>query len=132
MPAGVTQRLSPSAGGIQVRPAVIANGASQSGILDLDGGERQITGIQMPAAWTAASVTFLVSHDGVTFVPLYWASGEYTIAAGAGAAASLAFSVEPSALLGWRFVRIRSGVAATAVNQGAERTLMVLTRPVSS
>ena len=130
MPAGVTQRLSPSAGVIQVRPAVIANGASQSGILDLDGGERQITSIQMPAAWTAASLTFLVSHDGVTFVPLYWDGAEYTIAAAGGAAASLGVSLEPSALAGWRFVRVRSGVAATAVNQGAERTLQVLTRAV--
>lgn len=118
------------AGSIAAETAVIANGASLSGTIDLGAGERQLVGIQMPAAWTAASLTFAVSHDGVTFVPLYWDGAEYTIAAAGGAAASLGVSLEPSAFAGWPFVKVRSGTAASAVNQGAERTLVVLTRAV--
>jgi hypothetical protein len=117
-------------GSITAGSVAIANGASLSGTIDLSAGERQLTGIQMPAAWTAASLTFAVSHDGVTFVPLYWDGAEYAIAAAGGAAASLGVSLEPSAFAGWPFVRIRSGTAAAAVNQAAERTLAVLTRAV--
>lgn len=110
--------------------AVIASGASLTGTVDLDAGRRTLIGIQMPAAWTAASLTFAVSHNGTTFVPLYWNGGEYTILAAGGAAASLGVSLEPSAFAGWPFVRVRSGTAASAVNQAAERTLVVLTRAV--
>lgn len=108
----------------------IANGASLSGALALNPGSRQLVGLQMPAAWTAASLTFAVSHDGVTFVPLYWDGAEYTIAAAGGAAASRGVSLEPSAFAGWPYVRVRSGTAGSPVNQGAERTLQVLTRAV--
>ena len=112
------------------REVVIASAASLSGTVQLQGGRFQLVAIQMPAAWTAASLTFAVSFDGTTFVPLHWAGAEYTILAAGGAAASLGVSLEPSAFAGWPFVRVRSGTAATAVNQGAERTLQVLTRAV--
>jgi hypothetical protein len=118
-------------GRVTAGTVVIANGASLSGDVALGtGGERQLVGIQMPAAWTAASLTFAVSSDGVTFVPLYWDGAEYVIAAGGGAAASLGVSLEPSAFAGWPFVRVRSGTVGVPVNQGAERTLVVLTRAV--
>ena len=110
--------------------AVIASGASLTGSIDLDAGRRTLIGIQMPAAWTTASLTFVVSHDNTTFVPLYWDGAEYTILAAGGAAASLGVSLEPSAFAGWPFVKVRSGTSGTAVNQGAARTLVVLTRAV--
>jgi len=109
---------------------VIANGASLSGTIDLDGGRRSLLSLQMPAVWSAASLTFAVSFDGTTFVPLYWDGGEYTVAAAGGAAASLGVSLEPSAFAGWPFVRVRSGTSGTAVNQGAARTIKALTRAV--
>ena len=119
------------AGSITAAAAVIANGESLSAAVALGtGGARQLVGIQMPAAWTTASLTFAVSFDGTTYVPLYWDGAEYTILAAGGADASLGVSLEPSAFAGWPFVKVRSGVAATAVNQGAERTLVVLTRAV--
>lgn len=113
-----------------VQTAVIANAASLSDTIELGGGVRQMVGLQMPAAWTAASVTFAVSHDDATFVPLYWNGAEYTVLAAGGAAASSGVSLEPAAFASWPFVRVRSGTAAAAVNQGAERTLRVLTRAV--
>jgi hypothetical protein len=110
--------------------AVIANGASLSDAIELGDGVRQVCGIQMPAAWTAASLTFAVSADGITYSPLYFDTGEYTVAAGAGAVASAGISLEPRAFAGWPYVKVRSGTAASAVNQGAARTLTVLTRAV--
>ena len=117
-------------GSITAVNVVIANGASLSATVALGSGVRQLVGIQMPAAWTAASLTFAVSSDDATFVPLYWDGSEYTVAAAGGAAASLGVSLEPSAFASWPFVRIRSGTVGTPVNQGAERTLVVLTRAV--
>jgi hypothetical protein len=113
---------------ITVKDAVIANGASTSGIVDLDGGERQIVGLQMPAAWTTASLTFDGSHDGTTFVPIHHGAGAYTITAAQGAAASLGVSLAAEAFAPWAYVKIRSGVIGTYVNQGAERTIKVLTK----
>lgn len=107
--------------------AVIASGASLSGTIDLDAGRRTLVGIQMPSAWTAASLTFAVSHDGETFVPLWFNGAEYTLTQ---VAASRGHSLEPTALAGWPFVRIRSGTSGTPVNQGAERTIKALTRAV--
>ena len=112
---------------VPVSPSVtIAETESLSGDVDLQGGERQLVGIQMPAAWTAAGVSFAVSADGTTWVPLYWDDSEYVV----DAAASRGISLEPSAFAGWPYVRVRSGTAGTPVNQDAERTLVVMTRAV--
>ena len=116
--------------GLRPDDIIIANGAALSDTIHLSEGERQLVAIQMPAAWTAASLTFAVSFDGWTFVPLYWDGAEYTVLAAGGAAASLGVSLEPSAFAGWPFVRVRSGTAGAAVNQAAARTLVVLTRAV--
>ena len=119
-----------------VRPqtVTIASGESLSGVVDLRGihpvGAYQVVGFQMPSSWTSASVSFAVSSDGVTFVPLYWDGAEFVVNAGGGAVASGGVSVEPSAFAGWPFLKVRSGTAASAVNQAAERSVVVLTRVV--
>ena len=112
-----------------VKDVVIAAGASLSFSTPL-AGRFQLVAIQMPAAWDAASLTFAVSHDGTTFVPLHWAGAEYTILAAGGAAASLGVSLDPDAFMGWPVVRVRSGTSAAAVNQAAARTLKVLLRAI--
>jgi hypothetical protein len=107
--------------------AVIANGTSLSGALRLAKGRRQLVAIQLPGTWTAASVTFAVSHDDATYVPLYFGDTEYALTA---AAASRGFSLDPAAFAGWPYVKIRSGTAGSPVNQAAERTVKALTRAV--
>jgi len=111
---------------IKVVDAVIANGESTSGTIDAR--LRQIVGLQMPAAWSTASLTFDGSFDGTTFVPIHHGAGAYTINAAAGAAASLGVSLDPEAFAPWPYVQIRSGVIGTYVNQGAARTIKVFTR----
>lgn len=108
------------------RPAAIgsvtiANAASLSDAMDLQGA--RLVGIRMPATWTAAGLTFQVSEDGTNFVDLYNSAGEvaYTTAAGS---RGLSFLAED--FLGWRYVKVRSGTAASPVNQGGARTLILI------
>lgn len=108
----------------------IAEAASLSSTIELGAGVRQLVALRMPATWTAASLTFAVSDDGVTFLPLYYGGEEYTVVAAAGAAASLAISLDPMAFVGWAFVRVRSGTAAAAVNQAMPRTITAVTRAI--
>jgi hypothetical protein len=106
-------------------PATIANGASLSNAVDLLGYD--FVALEFPSAWTAASVTFQTSEDGVTFNDVYtYTNTEATMT---GAAASR-WVVLDSTLVGLfgRYVKIRSGTAAAAVNQAAERTVRVIGR----
>lgn len=119
----VTQRTS----------VVIASGASQSGEIDCSGAD--ILGIVVPTGWTAAAITFLaaVREDQAgsadTFVPIYDDAGtELTIASGtvaAGRFIALRPDIAPLTRGPWR-IKLRSGVAATPVNQAADRTIIVV------
>jgi len=100
--------------------ATIASGASLSAAVDMQG--RALTGILLPAAWTAAGVTFSVSHDGITYGDLYGESGEYSLTVGASSFVGL----NPGALMGFRFIKVRSGTAAAAVNQAAQRDVILM------
>lgn len=94
----------------------IANGASLSGVVDL--GDGAVAGIIMPAAWTAASLTFQVSRDGTTFYDLYSGATEYSVTG----VADVYQALDPNIFRGVRYVKVRSGASAAAVAQGAART----------
>lgn len=100
-------------------PVVIANGASLSAAVNLN--NRILTGIFMPAGWTAAGMSFQVSDDGVTYYDLQTDAAEYTAAA----AAAQYIGLNNLWFFGARFVKVRSGTAAAAVNQGAARSLLL-------
>lgn len=108
-------------------PLAIAEGASLSGALALVGGTGPVR-LYMPAAWTPAALTVQESHDGGdTWLDLYDASGtEYSIAA----AASRAIVLPPADFPDGRLIRLRSGTAASAVNQAAARTIYALVRRI--
>jgi hypothetical protein len=101
----------------------IANGASLSGAMDL--GERTLVGIVMPSAWTAASLTFQVSVDGTTYGNLYSAGGTEESAT---VGVSQVIRLASDSFLGARYVKIRSGTAGAPVNQGAARTIILITK----
>jgi len=86
-------------------------------------------GVLVPTGWSAADMTFQVSHDRVTFRDLYGYNGtavtEATSTVTANTAISLAGIAEHIAPFQW--ARIRSGVAATPVNQGAVAAARVFT-----
>lgn len=109
---------------IEAVAVTIANGTALSSAVDLYGG--QLVGVQMPAAWTAAALTFQGSYDGTTFGNVKGTDGtevSWTVAAGE---VIRAFHYE--AFWGLRHLKVRSGTAGTPVNQTAERTLQLLVR----
>ena len=84
--------------------------------------------IIMPGTWTAAPLTFQSSVDGSTWNDLYTEFGEYTIGSGV-AGASRSIVVDYPAFFGVRYLKIRSGTAASPVNQAASRSLTLVTVP---
>lgn len=121
--AGVTYVASAAPGSAA---AGIANGASLSGAIDL--GDQRLHRVAMPAAWTAAGLTFQASADGVTFNDLYNEAGEYALTSTV-VAASRSIVVDQAIFYGIRYLKVRSGTAAAAVNQGGARTLTLVTVP---
>lgn len=108
--------------------AVIANGESQSNVVDLE--MYVLCGIHMPAGWTAAAITFLAGHEnedgGTDYLPIYDTTGsEVSVTTAAGRHVVIA----PSVFAGVRWLKLRSGTSGTPVNQGADRTLHLVARP---
>jgi hypothetical protein len=107
--------------------ASIAQDASLSGAVNLAG--RAVCSILMSAVWDTAALTFQGSLDGATYGNIYDATtgAEYSIAATA-ALAGVGITVPPnSPLLGWNYIKVRSGTAASAVNQTTGNDPRVLT-----
>ncbi len=77
--------------------------------------------IGMPAAWTAASLTFRHSPDnGTTWLDVYNSAGvEYTVTA----AASHTIIIPYADFFGLEWIMIRSGTGASPVAQAADRIL---------
>jgi hypothetical protein len=106
--------------------AVIAEAGSLSGAVDC--GNQPPVAIIMPAAWTAADLTFQVSADGTTWGNLYDENASTRTETSLKAAANDIIRLDPNKW-GWvRHLKIRSGTAASAVAQAAARTLTVVLR----
>lgn len=108
--------------------ATIANGQTVSNAVDLN--ERVLTAIIMPAAWTAADITFQASNIATgTFKPVKKGDGSvtpiiaYTIKT---PAADDYITLDPDAFAGIRYLKVVSSAA-----QGAERVITLLGRSVS-
>lgn len=114
---------------ITTKPLAIAAGDSLSSVGYVGMGD--LIAIDMPAAWTAAPLTFQESHDGTTFLNVYKSDGtELSIMA----AANQSVRVGPLAFAPW--IKIRSGPAAAPVVQSnlpsAVLTIVVRKLPISS
>ena len=103
----------------------IANGAALSDAVNLRG--EVLVGVRMPAAWTAAGITFQVSMDNVTYLNAY-AAGGGEVALVVVAAHHVA--LDPNGYAGFRWIKVRSGTGAAPVNQLAERVFSVVSRGV--
>lgn len=101
------------------RTATILSGASLSDSIEVDGSA--IVGVVMPAAWTAANLTFQASHDDTTFNNVYDEFGtEKTVSA----STSRYIPLNPADFAGADSIKVRSGTSGTAVNQGADRSII--------
>jgi hypothetical protein len=112
--------------------AIIPNGTALSNGVQSYGAT--FVGLVTPAAWTAADITFDVSKDGTTWFPLFDNAGaevkipSASIPTGAGQA----FALLSTIFQGWSWLRVRSGVSATPVNQAAARTVTLVRHPTAS
>lgn len=107
----------------EVVTVTIPSGGALSNAVDLDG--VKLLGIQMPAAWDAANLTFQVSADGNSFADFYNQSGSEVVI---NANANRYIALDPALFAGIRYLRIRSGTSAAPVNQTASRTLRLVAR----
>lgn len=112
--------------GLETVDVAIANGASLSAAVPL--GAKTLVGVGLPAAWTAAGLTFQVSVDGSTWLDLYSGTAEVAFTS---AAAGRYVAVDPTLWRGVNFIKVRSGTGASAVNQLADRTLTLVLKPVA-
>ena len=104
--------------------ATIAAGGSQSNVIDTE--HTVLTGIVMPAAWTAADLTVLAStHKEGTFLPVYDDAGAEVVIK---AAASVCIGIDVAALklAAFRYIKLRSGTAGTHVNQADARAITIV------
>ena len=108
---------------VETLTCTIENGGSLSGAVDLGG--RKLVAIVMPSGWDAAGMTFQASPDGVNFFNVYDGATERNLTV----AASYYSALNIADWVGIRWVKIRSGTAASAVNQTAERTLTLVIQP---
>ena len=125
-------------GPVTYKEVTIANGASLSGEADL--GSYQLIAIQMPAAWTAAVLTFqgrpgmaddVLAHPNEVLQNVYDDSAaEVTCQAAASRYIALTASVL-DALTGCGALKVRSGTSGAAVNQAAARTLTLVLVPIA-
>lgn len=108
---------------VKAETATIANGESLSDAVAIGSGS--VAALHLPAAWTAAALTFQGSVDGgVTYGNIYDDGVERTIAS-ASIVASRILSLDQRDWEGFTHIKIRSGTAATPVNQGAARAILV-------
>jgi hypothetical protein len=114
--------------GWDVVPALFESNAAQSGPVNLGG--LRLFGFIMPAAWTTANLTFLVSFDnGATWEPLksMYDGSEVIAVVGAGGYYPLP---DPRLFAAVPMVKLQSGVTGATVNQAAVRTIKLVLRSI--
>lgn len=116
---------------VQTTNVTIASGASLSDSINFNGRSDSLAGLRlfgivMPAAWTAANLTFQASYDnGATWVDWVDNKGNahyITPVAGTGT------PIDPTVFAAVPMLRFRSGTAAVPVNQAADRTITLILR----
>lgn len=122
------------------KDTTIANGASLSSQTTgahgtpgggIDAAGLALVGVEFPAAWTAADLTFQASATGVagTFKDVFLADGTELKLVSPVADRVVPLPADGAqATLALRFIKVRSGTKAAAVPQLAERTIRLLFR----
>ena len=106
-----------------------SSGASVSQVLDLQ--YTNLVGFIMPAAWTAATVSIDVSTDNAIWSTAVYGPTGTAISTWAAPTAGAAYAVDAMAMLGFRYIRLRSGTVGAPVVQTAIRTFTMLTLPIA-
>lgn len=110
-----------------VKKATIASGQSLSAEINVSG--MVLIGISMPAAWTAAGITFqggISEAAGQTLQDLYDEDGAEIAWTGAAAGRYLIGAGAAPPMTGLAYLKVRSGTAGVPVAQGAERVITLI------
>lgn len=106
------------------KTVTIANGEAVSAEIDLEG--YILAAIAMPAAWTAANLTFqAATTSGGTFQDLYDDLGTEVVVT-AVVSHTIGLNARAPEMSSLRFIKVRSGTTGTPVAQGAARTLTLI------
>jgi hypothetical protein len=112
-------------GNFILKPAIIAINGSVSGAVDILG--LMLLGCKMPAAWTAASLTFQGSVDGgESYQSLYDEDGSEIAWTGATVDRILFQAGAQPIIAGLTHLKVRSGVAALPVAQAAAASIVLI------
>jgi hypothetical protein len=111
-----------------VIPATIANGTALTPYIAI--APKTLVGIHLPTTWTAANLSLQASYDGgTTLVEFGNAAGLFAITVPGTAGEFI--GLDPNIFRGVTGIVIRSGTAASPVNQGADRILQVIVAPLA-
>lgn len=120
----VTVPAGGGSGSLTSFSTTIAEGESLSSSVNLDAGYTLVA-ISMPAAWTAAPLTFQASRYGSTFVDLFDADGvEVQVAA----AANRYIVLDPALWVGVWYLKLRSGTSSAPVAQAVARSPILIVK----
>lgn len=117
-----------------IQTVTIANGSSISGMADftafnINKDNYRLSAIVIPSDWTAANLTFQFSIDGgFTWVDMRDADGNEVTAAVV--AANTGIVLLPEAFGSITHLKVRSGTSSVPVNQGADRSIALISRKV--
>jgi hypothetical protein len=112
-----------------VSAVISADADGLSAAIDL--ADEALLAIRTPATWTTADLTFMASDDGVTYYDLHEDGGTEVTIASANMVVDrfIGFSEALSEhFRGIRYLKLRSGVSATPVQQAAARTVPLIVR----
>lgn len=115
--------------GKEEQTLTIANGAAITSTGAALGAGRVPCGLIL-SGWTSAVVSFDVSLDDSTYYPLIDEAGEYTLVTPSAVNSGVvAIGIKnPTMFLAWKYVKIRSGTKGSTTNQGAARTITLISR----
>lgn len=120
----------PSVSGVKIAPMISAPLVASIGknsslaAAGVDIGSAKCIGLIMPAAWTTADLTFQVCATlGGTYSNLMDATGaEVTVPVAVNGAYTISNATQ-ALLAPWRYIKVRSGTAASAVSQADVRSI---------
>ena len=110
---------------------VIPNGTSVSASIDLDGSALIGFGLIATQTWTTAALTIEVSSNNTDWLTAVNDATGLTAGSYPSITPGTGYAVDALTFLPWRYARLRSGTSASPVNQGADRTFTVVTRPLA-
>ena len=109
----------------------ISSGTSVSSGIEMMG-YTPIALIVSNSTWSSAAISFVGCHDNTSFVPVYSDTAEVSISSALtkGMGKTFSFRADYARVLGgYSFIKVRSGLAAAAVNQAKDVPMILVVAP---